>query len=220
MKLSFLSVLCSVTAGLLLGLVPADATTLREMYDRAGPLNGYDRWIELEPGGVYTGGLLIGPIFLPYSEIPVGEPGQNVRIVGHGAILDLRGQQICLSYCTNRLDIDDCVIINGNIRFRGYEPSGLLPNGSVRHVTFWRPHDYAVRVCVGGDDIDIERNLVVDVVDTGWDFLFLTGIPSDWLPTGTSFSGGLEAPPHFFENWTFHIDPYENADPLTHFSFL
>lgn len=191
------------------------------MFERAGPREGYDRWVELETGVVYTGGLLIGPLFLPYSDTPVGEPGRDVRIVGNGAILDLRGAQICLSYCNNRLDIDDCIIINGGIRFRGYrsESVDLRPSGSVRQVTFWRPHDYGVRLQVENPDVVVERNLIVDAVNTGSDFLYLTGIPSEWLPTGSSVASGLGAS-GIRENWSFHADSAANADPLSHFSFL
>jgi hypothetical protein len=198
-----------------------EPATLREMFERAGPREGYDRWIELETGVVYAGGLLIGPIFFPYSDTPVGEPGQDVRIVGNGAILDLRGAPICLSYCNNRLDIDDCIIINGGIFFRGYrsESVELCPAGSVRQVTFWRPRDYGVRLRVENPDIAVERNLIVDAVDTGPDFLYLTGIPSEWLPTGTSVGSSLGAP-GIRENWSFHSDSAANADPLSHFAFL
>jgi hypothetical protein len=201
--------------------VPADAATLREMFERAGPRDGYDRWIELETGVVYTGGLLIGPVFYPYSDVPAGEPGEDVRIVGNGAILDLQGAQICLSYCNNRLDIDDCVILNGGVRYRGYRSEfvELHPEGSVRHVTFWRPHDYGVRVQVDGPAVLVERNLIVDAVNTGSDFLYLNGIPLEWLPTGASISstwGAVDAR----QNWSFHTDPAVNADPLSHFSIL
>lgn len=198
-----------------------EPATLREMFERAGPREGYDRWVELETGVVYTGGLLIGPLFLPYSDTPVGEPGRDVRIVGNGAILDLRGAQICLSYCNNRFDIDDCIIINGGIRFRGYrsESVDLRPSGSVRQVTFWRPHDYAVRLQVENPDVVVERNLIVDAVNTGSDFLYLTGIPSEWLPTGASIASGLGAS-GIRENWSFHADSAANANPLSHFSFL
>jgi hypothetical protein len=50
------------------------------------------------------------------------EEGVDVKLVGNGAMIDLQGEQICMSYCSNRLDIEDCVIINGNIRFRGDNP--------------------------------------------------------------------------------------------------
>jgi hypothetical protein len=214
----------SLLAILLLGTAaPSRAVTLKEAYDRAGPRDGYDRWVELEPGVVYTGGLQIGPSLWPHSGNFVGEPGCDVRIVGHGAVLDLQGQRICVSYCTNRLDLDDCVVLNGDVRFRGFtgDEFNLVPVGSVRHVTFYRPEDYGVRLQRCGAGILLERNLVVDAVDTGPDFIYTHGAAHDRLPTGASFSSGVtEGAATVRENWSWHSDPAANADPLRHFSFL
>lgn len=201
---------------------PAFSTTLKSMYDAASPGSGYDKYIVLEAGVTYTGGLGLGGSFNRITaQFELHD--EDVRIVGHGAILDLQGGEICLAYTTRRLDIDDCVILNGNVRFRGYNGggAGLIPQGSVRYVTFYRPHDYGVRLCGCGADILLERNLVVDAVDTGLDFQYLTGEPMEWLPTGTSFSLNVIAGSYpVFENWTFHTDPRVNEDPLRHFHFL
>jgi hypothetical protein len=209
-------------------LIPAGthAITLREAFERAGPADGYDKYVVLEPGATYTGGLLIGPIFSPIAYGLEGEEGKDVRIVGNGAILDLQGGQICISYCVNRLDIDDCIVLRGNIRFRGINTADdvALPTGSVRHVTFYKPHDYGIRLQGSGDGITLERNLVVDAVDTGWDYVYMTGISNSWLPTGTniSFSGqyGWYGTPVVRENWSYQSDPVRNANPLAHFSRL
>ena len=64
-----------------------------------------------------AGGLLVGPLLIPETGIFAGEPGCDVFIRGNGAVLDLRGGQICISYCDNRLDIEDCVIVGGNVRY-------------------------------------------------------------------------------------------------------
>jgi len=149
--------------------------------------------------------------------------GLDVRIVGNGAILDLQGGEICLAYANNRLDIDDCVVINGNIRFRGYHDDTvtLMPAGSVRYVTFYKPHDYGVRLHNCGHGILLERNLVVDAVDTGPDFGYLNGYASPNLPTGTSFAlDENSAPYQVYENWSYHSDPQANANPVRHFSIL
>ncbi|MCP4546380.1 MAG: hypothetical protein GY835_07935 [bacterium] len=213
--------LLPITLLLLLWPVLAGGITLREVVQSAGPANGYDRWVELETGVVYTGGLLIGPIFMPFSDKPNGPPGEDIRIVGNGAILDLQGGQICVSYCNNRLDIDDCVILNGGIRWRGYHPFALHPTGSARNITFYRPHDYALRARNAGPGIVLERNLIVDVVDTGRDFLIFSGMPSDWMPTGTGATFCITiAPPEARENWSWHSDRNLNIDPMTHFTFL
>jgi len=204
----------------------AAAGTLREAYDAAGPGGGYDRDVALETGAVYTGGLLIGPVLSPFSWELEGEIGEDVRISGNGAILDLRGEQICISYCQNRLDIEDCVIVNGNVRFRGMNTSDYveIPQGSVSYCTFYSPHDYGVRLQGAGEGVTIERNIVVDAVDTGWDFLYTHGAPNEWLPTGTNISASVQAGfygvPVIRENWSWHSDPATNSTPLSHFSYL
>jgi hypothetical protein len=204
---------------------PLFATTLKEMHDAASPGSGYDRYIVLETGVTYTGGLLIGGTF---NRITAQfEPGgEDVRIAGHGAILDLEGAEICLSYCSNRLDIDDCVIINGNIRFHGYQDSSTdhWPAGFVRHVTFYKPHDYAVRMLSSGRNIEVDHNIAVDVEDTGWDFLPFNGTSNDWLPTGIAVAmselpGGLDTP-DVSDNWTWFSDPAANGTALRHFALL
>ena len=140
-----------------------------------------------------------------------------------GAIIDLQGQQLLVSYCNNRLDIDDCVILNGNIRYRGlnWEQFKVRPSGSVRHVTFYGPHDYGIRLFGCGSGVLGERNIIVDAIDTGPDFMYLTGIPSDWLPTGANVSLSLQGgSQNLFDNWSYHADPAANADPLRHFTIL
>jgi hypothetical protein len=204
----------------------ASAMTLREAYESAGPRDGYDKYLELQTGVTYTGGLVIGPILSPIKHHLLGPPGEDVRIEGNGAILDLEGQQLCISYCANRLDVDDCVVLNGNIRFRGINVADTvaIPQGSVRHVTFWRPQDYAVRLQGSGDGILLEWNLSVDPIDTGYDWIYTTGISNSWLPTGTSYalSGqtGFYGTPVVQCNWTYLSNPRENAAPLRHFSWL
>jgi hypothetical protein len=202
------------------------ATTLREAFELAGPGNGYDKYIELETGVVYSGGLLIGPVFSPLSWTLEGEEGIDVRIVGNGAILDLQGQQLCISYCDNRLDIDDCIVLNGNIRFRGMNTADyvVLPQGSVRYTTFYRTDDYGIRLQGAGSGITCERNLFVDALDTGNDFIYTHGASHEWLPTGSnvafSIQSGYYGVPSIQENWSYHSDPEANAEMLAHFCLL
>jgi len=205
----------------------ASAITLKEAFEASLPASGYDRYVELESGETYTGGLLIGRIFSPVTNrFIMEEEGQDVKIVGNGAILDLQGEQICLSYCNNRLDIEDCIIINGNVRFRGDNSQDLPlhPVGSVRFVTFHQPHDYGVRLQGAGAGILIERNIFVDTVDTGLDFVPSTGIEGSLIPTGTAVAASVQVGdygyPDIRENWTFFQNPPVNDIPLHHYSFL
>jgi hypothetical protein len=211
---------------LVLGAARAGATTLAEAYEASGPANGYDRYLVLETGVVYRGGLLIGPLLDPVAHDLIGPAGENACIVGNGAILDLQGEQISISYCINRLDISDCVIINGGIRYRGINTADWhrQPVGTVSHCTFYRPHDYGVRMQGAGEGILVERNLAVDAIDTGWDYIYTTGISNDWLPTGSNYAPsvqtGFYGEPTIRENWSYHSDPVANRDIRRHFVFL
>jgi len=208
---------------LILSLFQLFSLTLKEVYDASLPQDDYDKYLELETGINYTGGLLIGKILSPFTFDLQGNEGQNVRIQGNGAILDLQGEEICISYCDNFLDIEDCVIINGNVRFKGVDTSTLVgtPTGSVRYVTFYQPHDYGIRITGCGEGITIERNIVVDAIDTGNDYIFMTGISSDWLPTGSNIAAsgqvGFYGFPLMIDNWSFFSDYETNDIPLKHF---
>lgn len=200
------------------------AVSLKQMFDQAVPGGIYDKVIELETGVTYTGGLLIGPVLDPISNILEGEPGVDVRIIGNGAILDLEGEQICISYCSNRLVIEDCIILNGNVRFRGINSSvyQVQPEGSVRYVTFYKPHDFGIRLQGAGQNITLERNIVVDAVDTGFDFIYTSGLSAPLLPTGASYGisifPGVYGTPVIIDNWSYHSDEEINADSLNHYA--
>jgi len=203
--------------------------SLREAFEASGSgTDGgveYDRLIELQTGQTYEGGLLVGPMFDYVGFRFYGEPGQDVRIKGNGAILDLQGQQSEIAYCNNRLDIDDCIILNGGIRFAGISADTVLvPTGSVRYCTFFRPQDYAIRLQGAGTGVTIERNISVSPIDTGYDFVYMSGIASEWLPTGTSYAlsvqVGLYGRPVMTGNWSWCEDPSRNADSLSHTSQL
>lgn len=219
-------IICAVLLSLSV-LLPG--ITLQQAFEESGPATVdsvfYDRHLQLETGAVYTGGLLIGPVLDGIDHQISGSEGLNVRIDGNGAILDLQGSRLCISYCNNRLDIQDCIILNGDVRFRGYiDPEiSVVPQGSVRYCTFYKPHDYGIRLYGTGGGIELERNIVVDPVDTGWDFLYINGIPSDWLPTGTAISlsvQGQYGTPSVHDNWTWLSDPQQNDNLLLHYSLL
>jgi predicted outer membrane repeat protein len=200
--------------------------SLQEVYEQAGPSEEYDKFLSLETGQTYQGGLLIGKIFDPISQELQGSEGVDVKILGNGAILDLEGQQIAISYVFNRLDIEDCIILNGNIRYRG--DHGLIPDespyGTVKHVTFYKPHDYAVRMQGAGGNINVTKNIIVDTQNTGWDYIAYTGLSNDWLPTGNCIAIsdfiGWYGLPSLTENWTYFSDEEVNADTLRHYVSL
>jgi len=199
---------------------------LKEVYEAAPSYGGYDKYLELETGVTYTGGLLIGKIFDPITAELSSEVGKDVRIIGNGAILDLRGEEICISYCTNKLDIDNCIIINGNIRYRGINlpPDEIYPTGYVKYCTFYKPQDYGIRLQGAGGNITLERNIIVDAIDTGWDFHYLHGTSLEYLPTGANICISVfyntYGIPTLLDNWSYHINPAVNADSTKHFVAL
>jgi hypothetical protein len=197
--------------------------SLKEVYEAASPGLGFDKFLELETGQIYTGGLLIGNIFNPITAQLEGNEGKDVKIAGNGAILDLQGEQICISYCNNVLEMDNCIIINGNIRFRGINLADELiePSGYVEYCTFYNTHDYGIRIYGAGDGIRLERNIFVNAIDTGDDFTYINGSPMEWLPTGANVAISIfyttYGIPELLDNWSFHDHSSINTDPLRHF---
>jgi len=219
-KKSFLN---SILTLVLLSLFyTASGITLKEVFDSATAQEGYDKFLQLETGVTYTGGLIIGKVFDQRTSVLYGEEGVDVRIQGNGAILDLQGSQLSISCCENILDIEDCIIINGDVRFRGMDNSMFdqRPTGSVRYVTFYRSHDYGIRLQGSGENIIIERNIIVDAVDTGLDYIFTNGTSTNWLPTGSAMAISvfydLYGTPLLQDNWTFHYNADNNEDSLRH----
>ena len=197
--------------------------SLKEIYGPSPAQGEYDKYLTLETGITYTGGLLIGKIYDPNIADLSGPEGLDVRIEGNGAILDLEGEQICISYCNNKLDIDNCIIINGNIRYRGINNSlgEEIPTGYIQYCTFYQPQDYAIRLQGAGGNITLERNIFVDAIDTGDDFTYLNGSPMEWIPTGSnvaiSIFYGTYGIPALIDNWSYHSDEETNADSIKHF---
>ena len=206
--------------------VAAAATTLQAAFEAAPAQDGYDRYLELETGVTYHGGLLIGVTWDDDRQLFLPEPGVDVKIVGNGAILDLQGQEICVSFCSNRLDVEDCIVVDGGLRFRGNADPATdrTPEGSVRYCTFYRPRDFAVRLPGAGTGVLIERNIVVDPVDTGLDAVVWSGLAGPNLPTGIavglSVQTGMYGVPTVLDNWTWFSDPDLNGDPLYHYGYF
>jgi len=206
------------------------AVPLKDVYDAAGSQNGFDKWLDLNCGETYTGGLLIGKVSAPYNSNLFGLNGKNVKINGNGAVLDLQGTEIAISFCQNRLEIENCIIINGGVRFRGdilSTPEGMVdlkPTGLIEHVTFFNAQNFAVRLSGAGEGITIKRNLLVNSIETGTDFSIYNGQSEPNLPTGIncafSVNAGSFGYPVLTENWSFHARDSYNSDPLYHFALL
>lgn len=207
-------------------IICLNSISLKEVYEQSQPQNGYDKYLELNTGEIYTGGLLIGKVIHPFSTELYGGEGENVKIVGNGAILDLQGNQISISMCNNVLDIEDCIIINGNIRYRGVNSSvgNFIPTGTVQYVTFYTPQDYGIRLQGAGNGINIHNNIVVNAIDTGYDYVFMTGESASSIPTGHNFSCSIQygfyGIPEVSDNWSYRFHDQSGIDSLAHFSLL
>ena len=101
-------------------LTYAYSISLYDVYVQAGPANGYDRYIELDPNFIYTGG--------------IGSGEESIYIQGNGAVIDLlEGTGIWIAGDTNNnitgsLDIDHCTITNGGsygINLSGYSTNSI-----------------------------------------------------------------------------------------------
>jgi len=207
-------------------LVNLNATTLKQAFEQAQPLGKYDKYLQLNTGQVYSGGLLIGKVINAVTSDLTGPEGGDIRIEGNGAILDLEGEQICISYCNNKLDIDNCIIINGNIRYRGtvFPDTSFVPTGFVKYCTFYKPQDYAVRLQGAGDSIIVERNIFVDAINTGPGYIYTNGSSAPMIITGANVAISVfentYGTPSLLDNWSYHTEDDINADSTRHFVAL
>ncbi len=202
-----------------------NGTSIKEVYDNASSNGLYDKELILNTGEIYTGSLLIGGL---YNHIPgtfTDTLGANVNIIGNGAVIDLQGGFITIQYTDKRLDISDCVIINGGVKFRGStEGTNLIPQGSVSFVTFYQAEDYAVRIHSAGEGISINNNIFVDTYGSGDDFVNYTSETLEWLPTGhnliTSIFVETYGYPNISDNWSYFSDWRLNDDLINHYGLF
>jgi len=96
------TLVAAALAAVLVLLFPAvtHCVTLQSVYLSAPSQAGYDRYLELESGMTYTGGIDVSS-------------GMTVCIKGNGATIDLQGSMIQVVDYTARLDIDHCVLVHG-----------------------------------------------------------------------------------------------------------
>jgi hypothetical protein len=207
---------------LMLKIVFLNGLSLQEVYDGAGSQGEYDRYLVLETGVVYRGGLWIGKSLNPQNNHLEGLEGEDVFIEGNGAILDLEGTELTISYCNNRLDMVDCIIINGEVHYRG--ESGLFlakPVGSISYCTFYGNDDYCLRLMGAGTEMEIHHNIFANSLETGDDYTYLTGFSMEWIPTGINVAvSGQGGYPGISDNWSWFSDEEINADSLRHWAVL
>ena len=214
-----------LTLLLILISVLLTGTSLKEVYDSSEGNGLYNRELVLNTGEIYTGSLLIGGLFDHNTGTFSDTLGENVNIIGNGAILDLEGGFITIQYTNKRLDITDCVIVNGGVKFRGATTGpNLIPQGSVSYVTFYHAEDYAIRIHSAGAGISISNNIFVDTYSTGDDFVNFTSQTLEWLPTGYNMVSTIFLEtygiPMISDNWSYFSDWRLNQDPLRHYGLF
>ena len=217
----FLAFAVLVTAS----FVPQAATcvTLESAYAGAGPLNGYDKYLELTSTVTYTGGITI-------------TYGTTACIKGNGATIDLQNGMIHVGGSTTRLDIDHCVLVNGGDPIYGPGQSALnfvASGGSVTNNTL-HANTVGIRVYqTSPGAVSVKNNIFSDNTQAGlicelgceatvsyndgWnnfrygtyaiDYYCVSGGIQSWTPSpGT---GNLSADPLYVdeEALDFHIDP-------------
>lgn len=135
----------------------ASAVTLQSVYDAAGPLEAYTKFLELERDAIYTGGLII-----PYTD--------RVCIKGNGATLDLQTGMIQVQGTGARLDIDHCVIKNGCLPAAKYAEGALSfvgSQGNVINNTF-DANTIGIRIYLTGPGaVTVMNNIIVHNTVTG-----------------------------------------------------
>lgn len=120
-----IAVAAAACATMILAPAATASVPLQAAYDAAPPGEGYDRLLVLDPGTLYTGGLVVAT-------------GSNC-IHGRGARIDLGGAgEILVQGGTGTLlDIDHCVITNGmnGLHYDSSEEPAAL-SGTIRNNTF------------------------------------------------------------------------------------
>jgi hypothetical protein len=139
------------TSVLLLLPVAAHTATLQSVYDAAGPQGGYTKYLQLDAGATYTGGLVI----------PAGD---IVCIKGNGATIDLQTSTIQIQGKGLRLDVDHCIIRNGGLASAGYAQGALSflgSSGNVINNTFYG-NTIGIRVyATGPGAVTVMDNIIV-----------------------------------------------------------
>jgi len=123
------------------------SATLQEVYDAAGPNGQYTKYLVLDAGVTYTGGLIV-----PSTD--------RACIKGNGAILDLQTSTIQMQGMGAKLDIDHCVIKNGCLPSSEYSEGALSYigcSGRVLNNTFYG-NTIGIRIYLTGQDSVVVMN--------------------------------------------------------------
>jgi parallel beta-helix repeat protein len=136
--------------GLVLFAVSIYAATLQEAWKNSGSNEGYDKYVVLESGMVYEGGLDLESL-----------GSASTKIVGNGAVINLQGEKIKGDkYSSDELSIYNAAIINGSIV---YEGSGSdAPYGTLENLTIYNSKGYGIRIQSAGENIVVKNSIIAE----------------------------------------------------------
>lgn len=206
----------------MLFMLSLQSISLASVFDSATGNDEYDKVLNLESGNIYTGSLFIGGWYNQISGTFHDTLGVNVKVEGNGAVIDLQGGFLCIQYTSKRLDITNCVIINGCVKYRGASLGGdLIPEGSVTYCTFYNCEDYAIRLHQSGGGVTISHNIVMDSYSTGFDFANFNSLYLESMPTGHNIVKSIfdneYGSPIITENWSYFTDERKNSIDMFHY---
>jgi len=139
------------SALLLLPVTAARTATLQSVYDAAGPQGEYTKYLQLDGGATYTGGLTI-------------PEGDIVCIKGNGTTIDLQTSTIQILGKGLKLDVDHCIIKNGGLASAGYTQGALSfvgSSGNVINNTFYG-NTLGIRIySTGPGAVTVMNNIIV-----------------------------------------------------------
>lgn len=126
------------------------AKTLQDVYDQAGPGEGYDKLVILDPNESYTG------------RCDVLE-GKKSCIRGNGALIDLQFGQVVASGAGTELMITGCCLVNGNAAIAIQNGAAGIVDGntvckSVKGIQAWQSLSCTVKNnIIYGNDYGVAR---------------------------------------------------------------
>jgi nitrous oxidase accessory protein NosD len=128
---------------------PAEAVDLFSLYLSAGPGEGYDKLLVLDPSETYTGGIWV-------------ENGVRCCVHGNGATITLWLNSMLADGAGSVLDIDHCILIGGDAGvYISNGATGVIRNNTIRG------NQNGIRSFQGDPGLLIENNIIVENVHFG-----------------------------------------------------
>ena len=161
-----------ITLSLILSLIALRGESLYEVYQNAGPGNGYDKYMVLDPNVIYTGGF--------------GTSVYSVLLEGNGAVIDLQGGTgIWMSgdeSSSPPLVIKRCTIMNGGyygVNFSGYGNHEIIDCNFINDVWGIQVGEYSYTTIRNCNLIDNTYGLAIIGLDSEVNLAYCNGWGND-----------------------------------------